>query len=185
MKNLKKIALIALFFAFNHSLQAQFKFGWGLLGYTGGIGNKFRADLPSDGLNGYFEFASLVENHFEPGLRIGGIMLFDTLNGIMQAYTMPYLRYYFMDSIDMRPYIVGGTGWAFTVGFPSLVLGISPTAKIGSGIKLRKHVDVSAYYLYAGQIFSLSNIYQMHSLEFSFALAFGGNFDINKKCWHQ
>jgi hypothetical protein len=185
MKNLKKIALIALFFAFNHSLQAQFKFGWGLLGYTGGIGNKFRADLPSDGLNGYFEFASLVENHFEPGLRIGGIMLFDTLNGIMQAYTMPYLRYYFMDSIDMRPYIVGGTGWAFTVGFPSLVLGISPTAKIGSGIKLTRHVDVSAYYLYAGQIFSLSNIYQMHSLEFSFALTFGGNFDINKKCWHQ
>lgn len=179
------LIFILLLCGVKNTSYTQFKFGWGLAGYTSILEKEFNKNLPSNGLNGYLEFGGLLENHFEPGVRIGGVMLFDTLDGILQAYTMSYLRYYFMDNIDIRPYVFGGAGWAFTIGFPRLVFGISPTARIGSGIKLAKHVDFSAYYLYAGQIFDLSNIYTMHSLEFSFALTFGGHFDINKKCWHQ
>jgi len=192
MKILRKIAIIALFFAFNHSLQAQFKFSWGLLGLNVSMNPEYNKIFPTLGFNGYFEFGALIEDHFEPGVRTGGMIFFDATKGVsLNGHIMPYLRYYFLERQDVRPFVLGSVG---LVGNAAGGVDVSNTnfsvgggyfvgARIGGGVRLAKFIEFGMNYFYGGRFESINLLAiqapvqwnHLHTLEFSFALAFGGN----------
>ena len=186
---MKKLSLVVLLVVlpWASKLQAQFKFGWGVLSYAGTVNSEYNKKFAQHSLGGYMEFGTLIENHFEPGIRMGGAGFFSINNTalVLNGQLMPYLRYYFLKMPLVRPFVLGSVGLVGNLGlnqdkvknFGDFFVG----ARIGGGIRLAKYMEIGLNYFYGGNftatpvIHAQQNKYNIHSLEFSFALAFGGN----------
>jgi opacity protein-like surface antigen len=177
----KRLNILLLFWITQSTVSAQFKFGLGLLGYTKVLSSLYNQDLSSNAWSGYFEFAGLVKNHFEPGIQIGGYAFMhedeDPSNpipfkNVSSANILGYLRYYFLDNVHLRPYVFGGLGYAnHTVQITQIktitlpFLGTSQykqsivtetqnafAYKIGAGVRLWKYMDLGLHYTYLGSV---------------------------------
>jgi opacity protein-like surface antigen len=202
----KRLNILLLFWITQSTVNAQFKFGLGLLGYTKVLSPLYNQDLSSNAWSGYLEFAGLIKDHFEPGIQIGGYAFIhateDFNNPIpfkntSSATILGYLRYYFLENLNIRPYVFGGLGYANhsvkitqikTITLPFLgtsqykqsIVTETQNAfayKIGAGVRLWKYMDLGLHYTYLGSIENTleNKVYQAHGVEFSLALTFGGN----------
>lgn len=188
-KKMKKLSLVALLMVlpWASKLQAQFKFGWGLMSYAGAVNKNYTQNFATHSLGGYIEFGTLIENHFEPGLRLGNLYFLNinNISVIANGQVMPYLRYYFLKMPLVRPFVLGSVGLVGNLGlsqksvqrFGDFFVG----ARIGGGIRLAKYMEIGLNYFYGGNFTATNTInakqnnYNIHSLEFSVAVAFGGN----------
>jgi hypothetical protein len=214
MNRLGKYLFLHLFLLLSmQEISAQFKFGLGVLGYARIANPDFRDQFVANGWNSYLEFGGLIKDHYEPGVRINTNLLFSadladnfTAGFLYNVSVMPYLRYYFLEMRNFRPYVIGGLGYNYnaTVGFKvsnpndlqntnveSLVYsGSSFGARVGGGIRLVRFLDLSVIYYYAGWVkpteslnnnnfagSGLKDRYNIHVFEFQLAFAFGGNLE--------
>jgi len=189
-KNMKKLSLVALLVVlpWASKLQAQFKFAWGLMSYAGAVNKNYTQNFAPHSLGGYIEFGTLIENHFEPGLRLGNLYFIslENISIIANGQVMPYLRYYFLKMPLVRPFVLGSVGLVGNIGVAeknTTILGdFFVGARIGGGIRLAKYMEIGLNYFYGGQFLAKEKIAQgatkkldIHSLEFSVAVTFGGN----------
>lgn len=171
-----RILFLMIGFLLLQPAYSQFKFGWGFLGYSRVLNSDASENLATNGWNGYLEFAGLIANHFEPGVRVGSNIFvkvkgansnnFSYSAGVLfNLSIMPYLRYYFLEIPAIRPYVIGGMGYSWN-GFAggkfkngdgveynmSIYSGNSFAARIGGGVRLVKFLDLSLNYYYAGKL---------------------------------
>lgn len=157
--------------------KAQFKFGLGG-GYSGVFGSEnYNDKFPTHGLTSDLEFGYLIKDHVEPGLRLGfnyqanpnatktsnrvGDMDFPNLYNLT---VMPYLRYYFLESVAFRPYLVGAFGYSYNstdiITYSQPILGNANLdykasgfgGRLGAGVRLIKFLDLSLSYAYLGNL---------------------------------